>query len=74
MCFLQIISAADEVVTSIDRDELAKYCALKSDPEDEAAEVSVYLFAFILAHIQLKQKYLVVISVNIVCASFLFFL
>ncbi|XP_009617650.1 tripeptidyl-peptidase 2 [Nicotiana tomentosiformis] len=36
--YTEIISAADEVVTSIDRDELAKYCALKSDPEDEAAE------------------------------------
>ncbi|KAH0660299.1 hypothetical protein KY285_009404 [Solanum tuberosum] len=38
MCFLQIISAADEVVASIDRDELARYCALRSDPEDEATE------------------------------------
>uniref|UniRef100_M1BRS2 Anthocyanin 5-aromatic acyltransferase n=1 Tax=Solanum tuberosum TaxID=4113 RepID=M1BRS2_SOLTU len=34
-----IISAADEVVASIDRDKLAKYCALRSDPEDEATEV-----------------------------------
>lgn len=36
--FTEIISAADEVVASIDRDELAKYCALRSDPEDEATE------------------------------------
>lgn len=36
--FIEIISAADEVVASIDRDELARYCALRSDPEDEATE------------------------------------
>lgn len=34
----EIIDAADEVVGSIDRDELAKYFALKSDPEEEGAE------------------------------------
>ncbi|CAN4087751.1 unnamed protein product [Withania somnifera] len=34
--FTEIISAADEVVASIDRDELARHCALRSDPEDEA--------------------------------------
>ncbi|WMV20533.1 hypothetical protein MTR67_013918 [Solanum verrucosum] len=34
----KIISASDEVVASIDRDELARYCALRSDPEDEATE------------------------------------
>ncbi|PHT87251.1 hypothetical protein T459_09357 [Capsicum annuum] len=36
--FTEVITAADEVVASIDRDELAKYCALRSDPEDEATE------------------------------------
>ncbi|CAK9160937.1 unnamed protein product [Ilex paraguariensis] len=34
----EIIGAADEVVDSIDQDELAKYFSLKSDPEDEGAE------------------------------------
>lgn len=57
MCFLQIISAVDEVVASIDRDELAKYCALRSDPEDEATEVSVHLLVFLLLlHFQLKRS------------------
>lgn len=57
MCFLQIISAADEVVASIDRDELARYCALRSDPEDEATEVSVHLLVFLpLLQFQLKKS------------------
>ncbi|XP_011076155.1 tripeptidyl-peptidase 2 isoform X2 [Sesamum indicum] len=34
----EIIGAADEVIGSIDTDELAKYFSLKSDPEDEGAE------------------------------------
>ncbi|KAK3447198.1 hypothetical protein EUGRSUZ_A02778 [Eucalyptus grandis] len=34
----KIIDGADEVINSIDRDELAKYFAFKSDPEDEDAE------------------------------------
>lgn len=51
MCFLQIISVADEVIASIDRDELAKYFALRSDPEDEATEVSVHLFVFFTSYI-----------------------
>ncbi|KAI6696312.1 hypothetical protein NL676_016431 [Syzygium grande] len=34
----KIIDAADEVIGSIDRDELGKYFAFKSDPEDEDAE------------------------------------
>ncbi|XP_052183432.1 tripeptidyl-peptidase 2 isoform X2 [Diospyros lotus] len=34
----EIIDAADEVVDSIDRDELAKYFAHKSDPEEDEAE------------------------------------
>ncbi|WRX16951.1 Peptidase S8/S53 domain - like 10 [Theobroma cacao] len=34
----EVIDAANEVVDSIDRDELAKFFSLKSDPEDEEAE------------------------------------
>nr|GMC93031.1 tripeptidyl-peptidase 2 isoform X2 [Ipomoea batatas] len=34
----QVTDAADEVVESIDRDELAKYFSLKCDAEDDAAE------------------------------------
>ncbi|XVF50835.1 hypothetical protein PTKIN_Ptkin04bG0135800 [Pterospermum kingtungense] len=34
----EVIDAADEVIESIDRDELAKFFSLKSDPEDEDAE------------------------------------
>ncbi|XWS50506.1 hypothetical protein CRYUN_Cryun12cG0092700 [Craigia yunnanensis] len=34
----EVIGAANEVVDSIDRDELAKFFSLKSDPEDEEAE------------------------------------
>ncbi|KAL3524283.1 hypothetical protein ACH5RR_017117 [Cinchona calisaya] len=34
----EIISAADEVVHSVDRDELTKYFCCKSDPEDEDEE------------------------------------
>ncbi|KAK3008490.1 hypothetical protein RJ639_015101 [Escallonia herrerae] len=34
----EIIRAADEVVNSIDRDELARYFSLKTDPEDEGFE------------------------------------
>lgn len=34
----KIIDAADEVVNSIDRDELARYFSLKSDSDDEGAE------------------------------------
>lgn len=40
---LQVIDAANEVVGSIDRDELAKYFSLKSDPEDEEAEVCFFV-------------------------------
>jgi tripeptidyl-peptidase-2 len=40
---LQVIDAANEVVDSIDRDELAKFYSLKSDPEDEEAEVCIIL-------------------------------
>ncbi|TQD86599.1 hypothetical protein C1H46_027865 [Malus baccata] len=34
----EVIDAANEVVDSIDRDELAKFFALRSDPDDEEAE------------------------------------
>ncbi|CAL5327928.1 unnamed protein product [Camellia sinensis] len=34
----EIIDAADEVIDSVDTDELAKYFSFKSDPEDEGAE------------------------------------
>ncbi|GMN44594.1 hypothetical protein TIFTF001_013779 [Ficus carica] len=34
----KIIEAANEVIDSIDKEELAKFFALKSDPEDEEAE------------------------------------
>ncbi|GFZ15349.1 tripeptidyl peptidase ii [Actinidia rufa] len=34
----EIIDAADEVVDSVDTDELMKYFSLKNDPEDEGAE------------------------------------
>ncbi|KAI7979546.1 Tripeptidyl-peptidase 2, partial [Camellia lanceoleosa] len=35
---VMIIEAADEVIGSVDTDELAKYFSFKSDPEDEGAE------------------------------------
>lgn len=38
---MQIIAAANEVIESIDAEELARYLSLKSDPEDEGAEVSI---------------------------------
>ncbi|KAL7107111.1 hypothetical protein ACP275_06G033500 [Erythranthe tilingii] len=34
----EIVGAADEVIESIDTDELAKYFSIKSDPEEEGAE------------------------------------
>ncbi|KAI8029953.1 Tripeptidyl-peptidase 2 [Camellia lanceoleosa] len=34
----EIIDAADEVIGSVDTEELAKYFSFKSDPEDEGAE------------------------------------
>lgn len=37
---VQVIAAADEVVGSIDKEELAKYLSLNSDPEDEEAQVT----------------------------------
>lgn len=38
---MQIIDAANEVIDSIDREELAKFFALKNDPEEEEAEVLI---------------------------------
>lgn len=38
--FSQVVGAADEVIESVDTDELAKCLSLKTDPEDEGAEVS----------------------------------
>lgn len=38
---LQIIDAADEVVDSVDKDEITKYFSVKSDPEDEGGEVCI---------------------------------
>lgn len=37
--FCQIIGAANEVVESIDRDELARLLSMKGDPEEEEFEV-----------------------------------
>ncbi|KAF6162219.1 hypothetical protein GIB67_008348 [Kingdonia uniflora] len=34
----EVIDAANEVVASVDKDDLAKYFSVKSDPEDEEAE------------------------------------
>jgi len=39
-----VIGAADEVIDSIDREELAKFFALKNDPEEEEAEVPNLVF------------------------------
>lgn len=38
---MQVIDAANDVIDSVDKDELAKYFSLRSDPEDEEAEVPV---------------------------------
>lgn len=35
----QIINAANEVIDSIDKEELAKYFSVKFDPEEDEAEV-----------------------------------
>lgn len=37
---LQVVNAADEIINSVNREELAKYFSQKSDPEDDSAEVS----------------------------------
>ncbi|KAJ4800193.1 Tripeptidyl-peptidase 2 [Rhynchospora pubera] len=36
--YQEVIAAADEVIGSIDREELAKYLSLKPDPDDEEAQ------------------------------------
>lgn len=36
----EIIAAANEVIDSIDKDELAKFLSVKSDPEDQEAETT----------------------------------
>lgn len=41
LMIVQVISAAKEVIDSIDTDELARYFSLKSDPDDEGAEVGL---------------------------------
>lgn len=38
---MQVIAASNDVVDSIDKEELANFFALKTDPEDEEAEVCV---------------------------------
>lgn len=40
---LQIIDAANEVIDSVDKEELAKNFALKHDPGDEEVEVLIYV-------------------------------
>ena len=44
-----MIAAADDIIDSIDKDELAKYFCLKSEPEDEGAEVSICLLIHALS-------------------------
>lgn len=57
---MQVIVAADEVIDSIDTEELAKFFAFKSDPEDEEAEVcfrhSTLLVFFLCDLYHLIQK------------------
>ena len=43
-----MVGAANEVINSIDREELAKFFALKNDPEDEEAEVLNLVFNTII--------------------------
>lgn len=40
---MQIIDAADEVINSIDKEELTKFFAVKNDPGDEEAEVLIHI-------------------------------
>jgi len=40
---LQIIEAANEVVRSVDVDELARFLLDKTEPEDDEAEVCYYI-------------------------------
>lgn len=48
--FFQIITAANEVIDSVDREELAKYFSLKPDPDEEEAEVNtLFSISFIFS-------------------------
>ena len=50
---LQVIDAANEVIDSIDREELAKFLALKHDQEDEEAQVLILVpstFSYPIIH------------------------
>lgn len=38
---MQVIDAANDVIDSINREELAMFFALKNDPEDDEAEVLI---------------------------------
>lgn len=51
----QIVNAANEVINSIDKDELLKFFSVKPDPEDEEAEVSGFWF-FLLCLILACRK------------------
>ena len=39
---LQVIETANEVIDSVDQDELAIFFSKKSDPEDEEVEVCIH--------------------------------
>lgn len=61
---MQVIEAADEVIDSIDVEELAKFFAFKSDPEDEEAEVcfrdstlSVFFLAIISPNSEVNSTF-----------------
>jgi hypothetical protein len=41
----QVIAAADELIDSIDKEELAKYLSLKPDPDDEEAQVDLFFLS-----------------------------
>ena len=45
----QIIAAADEVVESIDRDELAKFLSINCDPEEEEFKVIALFLIYLSA-------------------------
>lgn len=54
MVGVQVIVAADEVVDSIDKEQLAKLLSLKPDPEDE--ESQVYNIIIIYYHCSLINQ------------------
>jgi hypothetical protein len=51
---IQIVAAADEVVDSIDREELAKCLSLNSDPEDEESQVNRWVHFYGLSFFLVK--------------------